>query len=272
MPQLEPAFSPRMTSTPVPPLPPAIAWRQTPLGQYVLAWEQEKLDMALADVFGYNALQLGMPEQDFLRANRIALRQTIALPTDARNNVRSPHLLAEFSQLPIASQSVDLLLLPHVLEFHPEPHQILREAHRILRPEGRLFILGFNPLSLWGLTRSLPGRVRGQPKNGQYLSVLRLRDWLKLLNFEVDRGAFGIYVPPCKSETWLRRWHFMELAGDRWWGFTGSVYMLRAIKRVAGMRLILPAWDTGKKLAAKAFTPATNRTHKEPHEESSYDK
>ncbi|GHU14135.1 methyltransferase type 11 [Betaproteobacteria bacterium] len=265
-----------MTSTPVPPLPSAIAWRQTPLGQYVLAWEQEKLDMALADVFGYNALQLGMPEQNFLRANRIALRQTIALPADTlddvHNNNHPPHLFAEFSQLPIASQSVDLLLLPHVLEFHPEPHQILREAHRILRPEGRLFILGFNPLSLWGLTRSLPGRVRGQPKNGQYLSVLRLRDWLKLLNFEVDRGAFGIYVPPCKSETWLRRWHFMELAGDRWWGFTGSVYMLRAIKRVAGMRLILPAWDTGKKLAAKAFTPATNRTHKEPHEESSYDK
>ena len=124
-----------MTSTPVTPPPAAsnatatiATWRQTPLGQYVLAWEQEKLDTALADVFGYNALQLGMPEQDFLRANRIALRQTIALPADAVNDTRAPHLLAEFSQLPIASQSIDLLLLPHVLEFHPEPHQILREA------------------------------------------------------------------------------------------------------------------------------------------------
>lgn len=257
-----------MTSNPAAPLPPAIPWRQTPLGRYVLAWEQGKLDAALVDVFGYNALQLGMPEQDFLRANRITLRQTIALPADSLNDARPPHLIAEFSQLPIASQSVDLLLLPHVLEFHPEPHQILREAERILRPEGRLFILGFNPLSLWGLTRSLPGRARGQPGNGQYLSVLRLRDWLKLLNFEVDRGAFGVYVPPCKSEIWLRRWHFMELAGDRWWGFTGSVYMLRAIKRVAGMRLIMPAWDTSQKLAGKALTPVAHRTHKEKNEET----
>ncbi|MDR1888139.1 MAG: class I SAM-dependent methyltransferase [Zoogloeaceae bacterium] len=259
-----------MPSNPVAPPSAAIAWRQTPPGQYVLAWEQERLDAALADVFGFNALQLGMPEQDFLRANRIALRQTIAQPTDAPTDVR-PDLLAEFSRLPIASQSIDLLLLPHVLEFHPQPHQILREAERILRPEGRLFILGFNPLSLWGLTRSLPGRTRGQPGNGQqYLSVLRLRDWLKLLDFEVDRGAFGVYVPPCKSEQWLRRWHFMELAGDRWWGFAGSVYMLRAIKRVAGMHLILPAWDTGKKLAAKALTPVTHRTHKENNKENQY--
>jgi SAM-dependent methyltransferase len=248
----------------------AAIWRQTPQGRYVLAWEQERLDAALADVFGFNALQLGMPEQDFLRANRIALRQTIAQPSDLPDDA-PPHLLADFTQLPIASQSVDLLLLPHVLEFHAEPHQILREAERILRPEGRLFILGFNPLSLWGLTRSLPAHARGQSRNRQYLSVLRLRDWLKLLGFEVDRGAFGVYVPPCKSEQWLRRWRFMELAGDRWWGFAGSVYLLRAIKRVAGMRLILPAWDTGKKLAAKALTPAAHRTHKDNHEENQYD-
>jgi SAM-dependent methyltransferase len=261
-----------MTQNSAPSLPDAtIAWRQTPQGRYVLAWEQKRLDAALADVFGFNALQLGMPEQDFLRANRIALRQTIAQPADRPYDAH-PHLLADFTQLPIASQSVDLLLLPHVLEFHSEPHQILREVERILRPEGRLFILGFNPLSLWGLTRRLPGRMRGQPRNGQYLSVLRLRDWLKLLDFEVDRGAFGVYVPPCKSERWLRRWHFMELAGDRWWGFAGSVYMLRAIKRVAGMRLILPAWDKGQKLATKALTPAAHRTHKDNSKENHHDR
>lgn len=226
-------------------------WLNTPQGHYVLDWEQAKLDEALADVFGFNALQLGLPERDFLRSNRIPLRQCIG-PSG------TTQLRCEFTQLPIASQSVDLVVLPHVLEFYPDPHQILREVERILIPEGRLFILGFNPFSLWGLRRQLPGRPQGFPWNGQYLSILRLKDWLKLLNFELDRGAFGAYAPPCKSARWLRRWRFMEPAGDRWWGFAGSVYMIRAIKRVHGMRLILPAWNK-RKLGAKALTPIARK-------------
>lgn len=227
------------------------AWLATPQGRYVLAWEAAKLDAAVADVFGFHALQIGMPGCDFLRANRIPMHATLAEngPADVR---------CAFTQLPIASQSVDLVVLPHVLEFHPEPHQILREVERILMPEGRLFILGFNPLSLWGLHRHLPWSGREFPWNGHYLSVLRLKDWLKLLNFEPDRGAFGAYAPPCQTEKWLRRWRFMELAGDRWWGFAGSVYMLRAIKRVPGLRLILPNWRD-RRLALKALTPVARK-------------
>ncbi|MDR3323556.1 MAG: class I SAM-dependent methyltransferase [Zoogloeaceae bacterium] len=230
-------------------------WLNTPQGQYVLNWEQTRLDAALSDVFGFNALQLGLPEQDFLRGNRMPLRQTLS-------DSGAAHLLGAFTQLPIAAQSVDLVVLPHVLEFYPEPHQILREVERILIPEGRLFILGFNPLSLWGARRRLPGRPEGFPWNGQYLSLSRLKDWLKLLGFELDRGVFGCYAPPCKSARWLARWRFMELAGDRWWGFAGSVYMIRAIKRVYGMRLILPDWNA-QKLKTEALRPIAHKTHKE---------
>lgn len=213
------------------------------------------MDAAVADIFGFHALQLGLPEQDFLRTNRIPLRQTLGKGPGVQ-------LRCDFTQLPIASQSVDLVILPHVLEFHPEPHQILREVERILMPEGQLFILGFNPISLWGLRRCLPEEQKDFPWNGHYLSVLRLRDWLKLLNFELDRGAFGAYAPPCRSEKWLRRWQFMELAGDRWWGFAGSVYMLRAIKRIHGMRLIIPNWRN-RKLEAKALTTIARKEHKD---------
>lgn len=232
-------------------------WLQTPQGRYVMDWEQAKLDEALADVFGFFALQLGMPERDFLRANRIPTRLILGDTPGAA-------LRCDFTQLPIASQSVDLVVLPHVLEFYPEPHQILREVERILIPEGRLFILGFNPYSLWGLRRRLPPRPHGYPWNGQYLSVLRLKDWLTLLNFELDRGAFGAYAPPCRTQKWLRRWRFMELAGDRWWGFAGSVYMIRAIKRVHGMRLIVPNWRVSRLRAkAKALTPIARK--EKPH-------
>lgn len=232
-------------------------WLKTPQGRYVLDWEQSRLDVALADVFGFNALQLGLSHRDFLRTNRIPLRAMIDVA--ALEEAFPLTVRATFTAVPVASQSVDLVVLPHVLEFYPEPHQILREVERILRPEGQLFITGFNPRSLWGLARRLSGSDRTFPWNGQYLSVSRLKDWLKLLGFELDRGAFGCYAPPVKHEKWLKRWRFMELAGNRWWGFAGSVYLLRAIKRVYGVRLIVPDWNRASPLNAKALTPVARK-------------
>ena len=120
------------------------AWLATPLGRYLLDCEFNYIDEAVADVFGYNALQLGLPEYDFLRASRIPFKCHVA-PTGAAG------LRARFRDLPIASNSVDLLVLPHVLEFSVNPHQILREVQRVLMPEGHAVIACFNPWSLWGV-------------------------------------------------------------------------------------------------------------------------
>ena len=49
-------------------------WLKTPAGRYVLQWEQSHLDGAVADLFGFHALQLGLPELDALRANRMPHR------------------------------------------------------------------------------------------------------------------------------------------------------------------------------------------------------
>lgn len=226
-------------------------WLASPQGRYVMAWTQAKVDQAVADVFGFNALQLGLPQTDFLRANRIPLRQKAGEggPVD---------VFCDLTALPFAAHSTDLVVLPYVLEFHADRHQILREIERILIPEGQLIILGFNPLSLWGLHRRFKRQAGAFPWNGRYLSVLRLRDWLQLLGFAVDRGAFGCYAPPCQQERWLRRCHFMELAGDRWWGFSGGVYLLRAIKRTHGMRLITPKWRS-KAVNGKALRPVAQK-------------
>ncbi len=221
-------------------------WLESPQGRYVLDWERSRIDAMVSDLFGYNALQLGLPQHDLLAHNRIPLRQTAG---------ESPgvNVLCDLRALPFSANSIDLVVMPHVLEFHEDPHQILREVERILIPDGQLIITGFNPLSLWGARRRL-GRHRGEfPFNGDYLSVLRLKDWLKLLSFDVDRGAFGCYAPPCRQEAWLKRLSFLEAPGDRWWSFAGGVYLLRAVKRVCGMRLILPAWNTVKKSPRKAL-------------------
>jgi SAM-dependent methyltransferase len=211
------------------------AWLQSPQGRYVMAWEQARIDAVVADLFGYHALQLGLPQRELLLHNRIPLRQVVS--DSGRVDV-----LCDLRQLPFAAHSIDLVVMAHALEFHDDPHQILREVERILIPEGELIITGFNPISMWGLRQRLPNCPVDFPWHGHYLSVRRLKDWLQLLGFEVERGSFGCYSPPCTHERWLQRWHFMESAGDRWWTFAGGVYLLRAIKRVHGMRLILPSW------------------------------
>ena len=228
------------------------SWYGTEQGRYVLRWEQTQIDVAVTDVFGFHALQLGLPGFDFLRESRIPLRMVTALTAPTRSPTQSqppqsqppqpPHLLCETQALPLASQSMDLVLLPHVLEFSSQPHAILREAERVLRPEGQIVITGFNPLSLWGLRRALPSAQSQMPFQGQFIGLHRLKDWLTLLGLELNGGRFGCYAPPFANATWLRRAAFMEKAGDRWWPIAGAVYAVRAIKRVVGARMVTPAW------------------------------
>jgi SAM-dependent methyltransferase len=235
-------------------------------------WQQECLDGLTADIFGFNALQIGMPQINALQANRMPHRWTsdTQMPThhhdqagDTAGDTQNASAIAvahDFAELPFASQSLDLVVLPHVLEFTAEPHQVLREVERVLIPEGQLIVIGFNPTSLWGAWQAA-GRLGGEsylPLEGELISVPRLRDWLKLLNMEVNRGHFGCYAPPCKTEKWLSRFSFMEKAGERWWPYFGAVYIVHAIKRVKGMRLIGPAWSKQTATAPQGV-PATNR-------------
>ena len=201
----------------------------------MLDWERAQFESATEDVFGYKAVQVGLPELDFLRGNRIPFRFTLALETGAQ-------LAADPMQLPLASQSVDLVALPHVLEGSADPHLVLREAERILMPEGQLVISGFNPLSLWRVRQAFTSRRAGAPWDARYIGLLRLKDWLHLLGFELNGGRFGRYAPPFAKPQWLERFEFMEKAGERWWPIMGGVYVVRAVKRVHGMRIITPAW------------------------------
>ena len=226
-------------------------WLDTPRGQYLLAWEHRKFDQLVTDIFGYNAVQIGQPKEDFLRSSRMPHRLRCGA-------TRPAGVLCDPEELPFASQSLDLVILPHVLEFTPHPHQLLREVERVLVPEGSVVIAGFNPYSLWGLRRSFSGNLGELPWQGQYFSVPRLKDWLTLLSFETHAGSFGCYAPPVSSEAWLRRWSFMDAAGDRWWHFAGGAYILQAVKRVRGMRLIMPDWRAQVR-PKKAMAPVSRR-------------
>lgn len=219
----------------------AQVWLNSPLGHYVASREQRYFDAAVADIFGYHALQLGMADWELLRASRIPMRVRVADSGDVG-------LRADFRDLPVETGSVDLMLLPHTLEYSGDPHQVVREAARVLRPEGRLLLSGFNPVSLWGLRRIFGGQ-QTFPWNGRFIQLSRVKDWFALLGLEIVAGAMAGYAPPCASQQWLDRFGFMEKAGDRWWPIGGGMYFLQAIKRVRGIRLIMPRW--GERASAK---------------------
>ncbi|WP_426196955.1 class I SAM-dependent methyltransferase [Massilia sp. DWR3-1-1] len=241
-------------------------WLQSPAGAYVRAWEQQCLDQLTADIFGYNALQIGLPQIDALAASRMpnkwraATRTSSAAQLALSADSRQIAVALDFADLPFASHSLDLVVMPHVLEFAAEPHQVLREVERVLIPEGQLIICGFNPASLWGARQALGRAFRSPylPAAGEFISMPRMKDWLKLLNLGVSRSHFGCYAPPCRSARWLERFAFLERAGQRGWPYLGAVYMVHAIKRVKGGTIIGPAWSR-RTAGAPQAVPATNR-------------
>ena len=234
-------------------------WTSQP-GRYLLGWEQAWIDEVVSDVFGFHALQLGLPSLDGLRANRmphrwLACSAATALEADVSQSVS---MICEYDALPFASQSLDLVVMPHTLELSRDPHLALREAERVLVPEGRLMITAFNPASWWAMRSAKSGsefihpasgaagqvsggllaQGPGWPPRSQMLGFRRLRDWLRLLSFEVEAARFGRFGPRVESAVWQHRWSWLEPVGQRWWPVFGAVYGLTAVKRVRGMRLV----------------------------------
>ena len=244
-------------------------WFSTPPGKYLLECEHALFDQSVADIFGYNAIQLGLPEHDFLRTSRMPFRAVAG--NEAEVQVR-----LDMEELPFGCCSLDLVILPHLLEFHAHPHQILREVVRVLRPEGSAIISGFNPRSLWGARRALDSQMN-YPWCGDFIALPRLKDWLALLGMNVATGRFACYAPPLSNPNWLNRFHFMEPAGDRWWAVWGGVYFLQAIKHVSGMHLVKPKWNEGLVGKLLPATPKMNRelsqcTPRDPNEQAAGNK
>lgn len=275
------------------------AWLHTPPGRYLLQWEQAQLDRAVADIFGYHAVQLGVSALDGLRMNRMPHRWLAAdtlsaapTPLAAASGAvadeslqgagashlplitTSPHLVCRFDALPFKTASIDLVVMPHALEMAHDPHETLREVERVLVPDGRVVFCGFNNASLWGMKQRM-GRLRQRlgsvqplyvPRQTEFIGYRRLRDWLRLMSLEIERGRFGCYAPAVTSDAWLQRMRWMDKTGDRWWPVFGAVYFLVAVKRVRGMRMVGLARREHVKVGASPAV-ATHRTPKALHED-----
>ncbi|QJW85805.1 methyltransferase domain-containing protein [Ramlibacter terrae] len=248
-------------------------WFETPPGRYLLAWERAEFDRAVGDIFGYHALQLGLPELDTLAANRMPHKWLALSEPQSVDAAVKPALVTSFGALPFEENSLDLVVLPHSLELNLDPHATLREVERVLVPEGKVVVCCLNPASLWGLRQKRAHLYRrlgfGElylPDAGDFIGYRRLRDWLRLLSFEVESSSFGCWRPAMSSEKWLERYDWMDGVGRRWWPFLGAVYFIVAVKRVRGVKLLAPKWKPAK-ARATAPVPLANRSHRNSKEQ-----
>ncbi|HIA08689.1 MAG TPA: methyltransferase domain-containing protein [Chromatiaceae bacterium] len=235
-------------------------WYRTVLGQYLREAEQAALEQALADLFGYHLLQLGCTDwaSELHAASRIH-RQTICHP-QPRLGGGDEHLYCDFGALPIQTDSIDVLVLPHTLELEPHPHQILREIDRVLVPEGRVVIIGFNPYGLWGLCRVLFKRWGRAPWSGQFLGQTRVSDWLQLVGFDIEHSHRLFCRPPVQHEGLLRRLSFLDGPVNDWLSLFSASYILVAKKRISTLTPVKPSWRAQSQFVSGGVMEPSART------------
>ena len=233
-------------------------WFKGVTGKSLLVTEKSLLEEELPDLFGYHILQLGaLDEGNFLDSSRISHRVLFDLaPQDSFSPGK---LVCHSSYIPIDANSVDVVLLPHVLEFEDDPHEVLREVERILIGEGHLLIVGFNPLSLFGIWHVLLAWRGTSPWNGYFYRSARVRDWLRLLGFDVVKTRYFFFRPPVRTGWIMKRLGFLEKVGNYLWPWLGGSYLIIGKKRLIPLTPTKTEWRIRRRLIASGVTEPTTR-------------
>jgi SAM-dependent methyltransferase len=235
-------------------------WLDSPLGQALQQQEARIVEEAFDGIFGEHCIQLGLwgEPRAFLKYPRIQRCASLADPDVVAGEMR-PGVYGQLHLLPIASDSIDAVILPHTLEFSDRPHAIIREVHRILRSDGHVVILGFKPGGLWGLRRLVPGA--GLPPAAERLiSDRQLADWLQLLDLRIHHTVRYFFRWPfsgnrgLSSPVWDRR-------GRRWWPELAACYMIKAQKRVLTLTPVRKPWLKRPQAVGGLVNPTTRVTH-----------
>lgn len=234
-------------------------WYATPLGTEVATAEGAAVERQLNGVIGYYLLQIGVAGVFSGSVGEGRIRRRIQLPAAPRPSVPGLQAAAEPAWLPIASDSVDAVLLPHTLDLVADPQAALREVERVLIPEGRVVVVGFNGLSLWGAWGLVRRRRGGVPWCGRFLTPFRVRDWLTLLGFDVEAQEMLVFRPPWRRATLRRGVPAMDALGARFWPLLGGVYVIRGVKRVSTLTPLRPSWAHRRALLAGGAVEPTTR-------------
>ncbi len=206
-------------------------WYNTPLGNFVFDLEMVHIHSVLRHLAGYYAVQLSGAYQRNLLADSLLRYHFFGICSNKWLHHAENTFYYDGIHLPLKSESVDLVLLPHTLDISTQQHSILKEVARIVRGYGYVIILGFNPMSLWRIKQ-----LMGFSKKNQYLSdsyfihYKQLMDWLRMQNLNPVVFQPYFFVPPVNQANILQRLRFIEKIGERYWPIFTSGYLLLARK------------------------------------------
>ncbi len=232
------------------------AWYQTPAGQFALQKLDEKISENIAEIFGYFALESGvlLDSHHFLDRSRVDTRFALG------RHAKTATIKADMEALPLDFDSIDLVVASHVLECSFDPHQVLREIDRVLVADGHCVFIGFNPLAFWHSRGSFCAS-KETTRRPQLYGVSRVRDWLSLLGWKVNKISYASFRPTFTKGKLFDRLEKMEEWGSLYWPIFGNLYIIYAQKQVMGGIVRKPKWDATTVLPSKV---AINTTPSSP--------
>lgn len=231
------------------------SWEEIPNGQVILSAINKVLEPWWPKFFGYHLLKIGALSGYIDTQSSTIKHQVILSEPDERG-----HVFSEIDDLPILEHSVDVCVLSHGLEFSVDPHHVVREANRVLIPNGYLVVTGFNPFSLAGLNKFIPYRRHKSPWNERFFSSHRVKDWLHLMGYEIldeQHCLHSTLAGEMKPSLWRDKWH--EFAAQ-YLTRLGSVYVIIAKKRVLPLTPVKPKWKIRPKFDTVKVSPM-NSSH-----------
>lgn len=235
-------------------------WYAGELGQQLWQAEQAHLNEILPQLFGYHIVHCSIIPRYYDLSKSPIHHQIYLLDQSKLQESHTAGACVDYYQLPFASNSVDVVVLPHVLEFLHEPHVVLREASRIVIPEGHIIIIGFNPHSLWGLWRWLKNSNEQAPWGGSFIPPYKIHNWLMAYDFnEMQRKTFFYTIPNAQTPTASIRQRMFDTINERLRSHWGAAYIYQAQKKVSALTPLRPVWRRNSKVAANGIVQPTHR-------------
>lgn len=233
-------------------------WYASELGERLLSELEAEVEPVLATSFGYYAVHLGCVSMAERFQHHCRVRHYFTLSETAG----AAGIQGKSYSLPIATDSVDLVVIAHDLSTSHDPHAILREAYRILIPNGKLIIVDFNPMSAWGIRRSFQVIGHNAPWQGHYYTASRLRDWMGLLGLDKRQCRSVGYLLPIRRASMARHFNWVERLMRRWVGFSGALNLLVYQKNITPLTPVRHRWRRRKLIQGGLPKPSVGRDMK----------
>jgi len=226
-------------------------WFQSTLGRKLLADQRKIVASKIHRLFGFHQAELGVSHRVPI-GNPSSLGHKFYVLPSWEQDLPENSIISRSNELAIESDTVDLAILHHTLDFSSDPHQTLRETGRILKSSGHIMLVGFNPLSSWGMRKAFT-RSKLAPWNNRFISGRRIEDWLNLLDFKVSGLDYHYYGLPFNHLGLMNQFQWLNKILNTKVPL-GAYYTILAQKQVGSRINVYPRWQKKAKVIGMPLT------------------